>query len=112
MKPRSKKAKGRRLQNYIANIIVDMTNLSTHDVKPAVMGESGMDIKLSKEAQLKFPFAIEAKNVEKLNIWQAIEQAERNKKDLIPMVVFKRNNSKIYACLEFEKLVELLYGNC
>ena len=39
--------------------------------KTAVMGESGEDIKMARAAREKFPFSIECKNVEKLNVWEA-----------------------------------------
>lgn len=104
------KAKGRRLQNKVVELILQHDNLLTeYDVKPAVMGETGMDIKLSTIARERFPFAVEAKNTERLNIWKALEQAEANSEDLIPMLVFKRNHSKIYATIELEKLLELLW---
>ena len=58
-----------------------------------------------------FPFAVECKNQEKINIWSSIEQAEQNAGKHIPLLVFKRNRSKKYAVLEFEKLLELLDEN-
>ena len=51
---------------------------------------------------------MECKNQEKLNIWGALEQAEENSGDHAPLVIFKRNRSKTYAVLEFDKLLELL----
>ena len=55
-----------------------------------------------------FPFSVECKNQEKLNIWSALEQAEDNSNNHIPLVVFKRNRSKTYAVLEFDSLLKLL----
>ena len=48
-----------------------------------------------------FPFGIECKAQETLNIWQALEQARINaeKEKLMPLLVFKRNRSDIYVCL-------------
>ena len=45
---------------------------------------------------------------EKLNIWDSLKQAESNAGKHTPLLVFKRNRSKIYATIEFERLLELL----
>ena len=108
MKTSSKKAKGRRLQNLVAEKIQEKFNLPEADVKPAIMGETGRDIKLSTEAQEQFPFAVECKNVEKLNIWSALKQAEENAGELTPIVVFKRNRSETYLVIQFNDFMELL----
>lgn len=110
MKPASCKAKGRALQNHIAKRIRELFALSENDVKPAVMGESGIDIKLSDAARSVFPYAIEAKNVEKLNVWQAWEQAEQNakKEALEPMLIIKKNGKNPLMVLEMEEGLTLI----
>ena len=51
---------------------------------------------------------IEAKDVEKLNIWQALEQSKRDSgEDEIPVVMFKRNRSKVYVAVPFDEFMEL-----
>lgn len=116
MKPRSAKAKGRRLQNKIRDLILEnFPQLENDDVKSAIMGESGEDIKLSPAARNLFPYSVEAKNVEKLNIWKALEQSEANSKEnTTPLLFFKRNNSKIYVSLEADHFLELVkrLDNC
>ena len=47
------------------------------------MGESGEDIKLSPAARKLIPYSFECKNQEKLNIWEALSQAEENAGDTI-----------------------------
>ncbi len=108
MKPASRKAKGRKLQNHVAKRIRQKFNLSESDVKPVLMSGTGMDVQLSSSARDAFPFAVECKNNERLNIWQALEQAERNSDGLTPVVCFKRNRSEVYVCLKFEDFMELL----
>lgn len=107
------KAKGRRLQDFVAESFLKMhPSLEDDDVKTAIMGESGTDIKLSPAARRLIPFDTECKNQEKLNIWSSISQCETNcKESRIPLLVFKRNRTKTYACIEFEKLLELLQKN-
>ena len=109
MKPRSAKNKGKRLQNKVRDLILEKFNqLEPDDVRSVTMGESREDILLSPAARKLFPFSTECKNQEKLNIWSSLEQAETNSGKHIPIVIFKRNRSKTYVALEFEKLLELL----
>jgi hypothetical protein len=72
---------------------------------------------LSPAAQWVFPFYVECKNQEALNIWTALEQAEkgalrdslnRPPKYEIPLVIFRRNSTKPYAVLPFNDFMELL----
>ena len=109
MKPRSAKNKGKRLQNKIRDLILEKFDiLEPDDVRSITMGDSGEDILLSPAARRLFPFSVECKNQEKLNIWSALEQAEENSGKHSPLVIFKRNRSKTYAVLEFEELLKLL----
>ena len=109
MKPRSAKNKGKRLQNKVRDLILEkFDKLEPDDVRSITMGDSGEYILLSPAARRLFPFSVECKNQEKLNIWGALEQAEENSGKHSPLVIFKRNRSKTYAVLEFDKLLELL----
>ncbi len=109
MKPRSAKNKGKRLQNKVRDIILEkFDKLEPDDVRSITMGDAGEDILLSPAARRLFPFSVECKNQEKLNIWSALQQAESNAGKHIPLVIFKRNRSKTYAVLEFKELLKLL----
>ena len=109
MKPRSAKNKGKRLQNKVRDLLLETFNqLEPDDVRSITMGDSGEDILLSPAARRLFPFSVECKNQEKLNIWSALEQAEDNSGNHIPLVIFKRNRTKTYAVLEFDNLLDLL----
>ena len=109
MKPRSAKNKGKRLQNKVRDLILEKFNqLEPDDVRSITMGDSGEDILLSPAARRLFPFSVECKDQEKLNIWSSLEQAETNSGKHVPLLIFKRNRTKTYAVLEFDKLLELL----
>lgn len=109
MKPRSAKNKGKRLQNKVRDLILEkFTQLEPDDVRSITMGDSGEDILLSPAARRVFPFSVECKNQEKLNIWSSLEQAEGNSGNHPPLVIFKRNRTKTYAVLEFDELLKLL----
>ena len=109
MKTSSKKGKGRRLQNFVRDKLYDnFPSLRIGDIKSAVMGESGEDIKLSPAAKDLINFSFECKNQERLNVWESLIQAETNSKDRIPVLVFKRNRSKTYIAFEFEEFLTLI----
>lgn len=107
MTPRSGKAKGRRLQNEVVDKIRENFGCHEDDCKPAIMGESGRDVKLSPAMQERFPFSIECKNQERINVWQAWDQAVANAGNLEPMVVFKRNRSETLAIVRFSTALSL-----
>ena len=110
MKTRSGKAKGRRLQNKIRDLLLEhfSDKLKPDDVKVAIMGETGEDIKLSPAARRLIPYSFECKNQEKLNIWSSLEQAEENSGDYPPVLIFKRNRSKTYVTVELEEFMKLI----
>ena len=74
---RSRKAKGRRLQNWVRDSLRGLfLTLTDDDVRVAIMGETGSDIKLSKTAKKLFPYDIECKNTEGWKkIYDAYDQA-------------------------------------
>ena len=54
-------------------------------------------------------YHLEAKFSEHFAVWSALAQAERDAgDDEVPIVVFKRNRSKVYAVLEFDELIEII----
>ncbi len=109
MKTSSAKAKGRKLQVYIVNKILEyFPFLSPLDVVSVPGSVSGDDIRLSGEAVKTVPFSIEAKNTERLNIWAALKQSENENRTLTPLLVFKRNRSEVYCALKFETFMYML----
>ena len=109
MKSRSAKNKGKRLQNKVKDLLLETFNqLEPDDIRSAIMGESGEDIKLSPAARKLIPYSFECKNQEALNIWSSLEQAETNAGDYDSVLIFKRNRSKTYAVINIEKFIELI----
>ena len=112
MKTRSAKNKGKRLQNDVRDLILEtFKQLEPDDVRSTTMGDSGEDVLLSPAARKLFPFSVECKNQEKLNIWSSLEQAETNAGKHMPLLIFKRNRSKTYAVINIEKFIELINEN-
>ena len=50
---------------------------------------------------------MQCKNVEKVNVWEAYEQAKGNAKNGEPLVIIKRNKSKPLALVDAEYFVKL-----
>ena len=69
---------------------------------------SGEDIVLSPAAKRVIKYSFECKNQERLNLWSSLEQAESNCENRTPVLVFKRNRSKIYIAVEFDHFIELV----
>jgi hypothetical protein len=110
MRPSSAKAKGRRLQQEVRDLILErFSELEPDDVVSTSMGASGTDIKLSPAARKKFPYSVECKNQESISIWSCLEQAEANTKPgTEPLLVFKRNKSKTYVTIELTHFMDLI----
>ena len=90
IKTSSCKAKSRNLQNFVAGVLrITFPSLHETDFAPAIMGESGTDIKLSHAARQIFPWAVECKNQEHINIWKSWNQTEMNglKEKLKPLLI-------------------------
>ena len=89
---RSRKAKGRRLQNWVRDSLRGLfLTLTDDDVRVAIMGEPGSDIKLSKTAKKLFPYDIECKNTEGWKkVYDAYDQADGHGDDR-PLVFIKMN---------------------
>ena len=100
MLTKSGKAKGRRFQNYIRDMmLMRAPSLTKDDVRSTPMGVNGPDIQLSTEGKLVYPWDVEVKNQERINIWKAWQQVESRVKDEMdggeaPILFIKRNNTR------------------
>ena len=110
MNTRSRKNKGKRLQNKVRDLLLEQFKdvLEQDDVRSTTMGERGEDIQLSPAARKLIPYAIECKNQESLSIWKALEQAENNSNGYEPLLIFKRNRSKTYVTMDIKEFLRLL----
>ena len=107
MKPQSAKAKGRRLQQQFRELLIEELGLHPEDIESRSMGAGGEDLIMARAAREKFPYSIECKNVEKLNVWEAYKQAEENSKNYEPVVVMKKNNHKTLVVIDAEHFVKI-----
>jgi hypothetical protein len=107
MRTQSAKAKGRRLQQWIRDLLIEKLEVHPEDIESRSMGAGGEDLIMARAARKKFPYSIECKNQEKVNIWDAYDQAQENSGDYEPIVVLKRNNTKPLVLIDADYFVGL-----
>ena len=107
MKTQSAKAKGRRLQQWVRDLLIEKLDVHPEDIESRSMGAGGEDLIMARSARQKFPYSIECKNQEKINIWESYKQADENSKSYEPVVVLKRNKHKPLVLVDAEYFVEL-----
>lgn len=109
--PQSRKSKGRSFQQYVvAEILKKYVDLTPHDVWSISMGASGLDIKLSEAAREVFPFGVECKRKESINVHNDFKQARANanKENLFPLLVSKRNHESALVTMEFKTFMDIM----
>ena len=62
---------------------------------------------MARAAREKFPYSVECKNQEKVNIWESYKQAVENSKDYEPILIIKRNNHKPLVLIDAEHFLKL-----
>lgn len=107
MKTQSAKAKGRRLQQWLRDLLIEKLDVHPEDIESRSMGAGGEDLIMARAARKKFPYSIECKNQENVNVWKAYEQAEENSGKYEPIVVLKRNNTKPLVLVDADYFVRL-----
>ncbi len=107
----SAKAKGRKLQQWTANLISRVTHLpwgKDELIASREMGQSGVDVRLIGEAKQLFPFSVECKAQEKWSIHEWIKQAQENEMENTAwLLIAKRNHEKPIMAMDAEKFFML-----
>lgn len=108
--PSTRKAKSRKHQQHVAELIRITFDLPEEDVVSRPMGSPGVDIMLSEKARELFPFGIECKRVESLSIPSWWKQCETNAKEegLNPMLIYRRNKEPSMVVMRFEDFLEVI----
>ena len=107
MKTSSAKAKGRNLQKWVREKLIEELNIHPEDIESRSMGAGGEDLIMARAAREKFNFSIECKNCEKLNVWEAYEQAKSNAGQYEPIVIMKKNHKKPLVVVDAEYFIKL-----
>ena len=107
MKTQSAKAKGRRFQQWVRMMLIECLDVHPEDVESRSMGAGGEDLIMARAAREKFPYSIECKNQETLNVWKSYEQAKSNSGEYEPVVFIRRNNQTPLVVVDAEYFIEL-----
>jgi hypothetical protein len=108
MTPGSAKAKGRKLQQQVRDLILSLfQELEPDDVRSTSMGASGEDVTLSPAARRKVPYQIECKNKARSQIHTYYAQAKEHGKHQ-PLVIVKQDRKETLAIVEAEHFFRLL----
>lgn len=101
----SRKSKGRNLQYWVCQKIASIFNLSfdqkndSCEIHSREMGLPGKDIILRGEIAKKFPYDIECKNCEQVNLLAWVEQAKKNSAGNWLLVLYNSSfKEKIVVC--------------
>lgn len=94
MTPQSAKAKGRRLQQWVVDQVLQRwLGLEPDDVRSTSMGAGGEDIQFSPAARKLLPLSIECKNRASFAFYKDLDQAVINcPKGSEPVLIAKANH--------------------
>lgn len=103
MQTASAKAKGRNLQKWVRDKILNKFRmLEADDCKSTGMGQSGEDIQLSPAARKVFPFSIECKARKTFATYLMYKQAQDNANGMEPLLFIKGNHKKPLVIMDAE----------
>ncbi|GEM_PF-605994 len=110
MSPRSAKAKGRKLQNWVVEKLLELyKGLTTLDIRSTPMGVNGVDVQFSTAAYKKFPYDIECKNTERMTtLYNYYEQAISHDTGGEPLLIVKMNHKKPLAIMDAEHFFKVV----
>lgn len=115
MKISSAKAKGRLLCSLVkTKLLQTFPWLMPGDILVTSSGAPGKDLSLSPRALEYFPYVIECKNQNRVNIYRAIAQAKSHqcKEEACDwLVIFKKNHGELFVCLDFDRFLTLFGKN-
>ena len=107
MKTQSAQAKGRRLQPWVRDKLIEVLDIHPEDIESRSMGAGGEDLIMARAARETFPYSIECKNQEKINLWESYKQATENSGKYEPIVFIKRNNHKPLVVVDADYFINL-----
>ena len=108
MKTQSCKAKGRKLQQFVRDLVLKtFPFLTARDVKSTSMGASGDDILLSEAGFKVFPYSVECKSLAKVAVYRFMEQRNPDSAGNT-LVVVKENGKQPLAIVYLDHFMEVL----
>ena len=109
MLTKSAKQKGRRAAQEVVDLLRRRLPVEQDDVAVTPSSVPGEDVTLSPKARSLFPYAVEVKNRESINVWQSFDQAKKYERSgLKALLFFRRNKSELMVCMRAEDFMEAL----
>lgn len=109
---KSAKAKGRRLQQWVAKKISELTGLpcgKDQPIESRPMGQSGVDVRLDWRVKEIFPFSVECKSQETWSVPAWVRQARRNEAPGTDWLLFcKRSRERAVVVMDAEAFFGLM----
>lgn len=111
MKPRSAKAKGRKLQQWTRDKLLEIfPQLQPDDVRSTTMGDGGEDVQLSPAARALVPYQIECKNKASIAVYSWLDQCAVHGK-YEPILVIKQDYKEPLVVVDAVSFFKLLKEN-
>jgi len=105
----SAKAKGRKLQQWVRDLILaTWPKLSADDVHSTSMGSNGEDLQLSPAARQRFPYSVECKARASIGIYSFYDQAKANAGKHEPLLVVRANRRNALVVVDAEHFFTLI----
>lgn len=108
---KSRKAKARRLQNWVAEKISDLLGIpcgKDKEIQGREMGQSGTDVRLMGKARELFKYSVECKFCESWAIPAWIKQAKSNQDEGTDWLLFiKKNRHEEIVVMDAEAFFRL-----
>lgn len=108
----ARKAKGRRLQQWAAKKIAEITGFEYGpdcEISSRPMGQSGTDVRMERQVLDLFPYSIECKAQENWAVPAWVEQARKNTYPGTEwLLVFKRNQERPLVILDAEHFFNMM----
>ncbi len=110
MNNKSRKAKGRILQNLVRDKVQKLfPSLGKDDIRTSLMSEAGADVKLiSLSARKLMPYDIETKNREEYKTLYRHYRHASGHGNMEPLLVVKMNRQYPLAVIDLDHFFELL----
>jgi hypothetical protein len=112
VRPQSCKAKGRRLQQEVRDVLRQIGTpygLVDGDIESRGMGQAGVDIILSPAAQRVFDLAVECKNVENLNVAKVFKEhyAKYEALSALKLLIHTKNHHETLVTMKLNDFISL-----
>ena len=102
------KGEGKELTEVGEGVSDSLSGYSPLGYREQVNGLWGEDLILARAARLVFPFSVECKNQERVNLWEAYDQANANAGQWEPIVFLKKNHRKPLVLLDAHYFLEMI----